>query len=211
MVDCDPYTPKCSDYLASDLSDKAKIKIVSQIPNRITADDFRNSWEVRQAIAQNLTEIPVELKKDYESLLKDVSYVTIEAALYNLWVNFPEDRAKYLQQTKDILGFNDYNVKLLWLALHLNTIEYQPDKKQAVFDELKSYTSPNYDFELRMNAFNYLKLINGFDEYSIRNLIEAKKHHNWRFQQFAKALLEELNQNNNYKLIIDSSLIENKE
>ncbi len=202
-VDCDPYTIKCSDYLSSDLSDKAKVKVVSQMPNYITANDFRNSWEVRQAIAQHMTTIPLELKKSHESLLNDKSYVTIEAALYNLWVNFPEDRAKYLQQTKDVYGFSDCNVRLLWLVLHLNTIEYQPDKKQAVFDELKGYTDPEYGFELRMNAFNYLKLINGFDELSILNLIKAKSHHNWRFHQFAKGLLEELKQDEGYKLIID--------
>ncbi len=202
-VDCDSNPSKCQDYLVSDISDKAKVKILSQKSYSIKNEDFRNSWEVRQAIAQNLIEIPRGLKENYESLLRDKSYITIEHALYNLWVNFPEERVRYLQQTKGIIGFNDYNVKLLWLALHLNTIEYQPDQKQAVFDELKGCTSPEYGFELRMNAFNYLKLINGFDEDSIQNLIDAKNHHNWRFQQFAKSLLEELNLGNNYKLIID--------
>ncbi len=206
MVDCDPYTPKCEDYLASDLSDKAKVKIVSQMPNRITNDDFRNSWEVRQAIAQNMDKIPLVLKKSYESLLNDKSYVTIESALYNLWVNFPEERVKYLNQTKDVFGFSDYNVRLLWLALNLNTLEYQPDKKQAIFEELKEYSNPKYGFELRMNAFNYIKLINGFDEVSVRNLMDASKHHNWRFQQFAKGLLEELKAVEAYKIMIDRLL-----
>lgn len=207
MVDCDPYTSKCSDYLASDLSDKAKVKVVSQMPNHITNDDFNTSWEVRQAIAQNVTKIPLGLKKSYESLLNDKSYVTIESALYNLWVNFPEDRVNYLNQTKSIYGFSDYNVRLLWLAINLNTIEYQPDKKEAIFEELKAYTYPIYGFELRMNAFNYIKLINGFDEVSIENLIDATKHHNWRFQQFAKKILEELKLNEDYKMIIDKLTI----
>lgn len=202
-VDCEAHPLKCKDYLVSDISDKAKIKILSQKSYSIKKEDFNNSLEVRQAIAQNLIEIPLELKKSYESLLNDSSYTTIESALYNLWVNFPEDRSKYLQQTKDLVGFSDYNVRLLWLVLHLNTIEYQPDKKQAVYDELKDYTSPKYGFEIRMNAFNYLKLINGFDEFSIKNLIDASHHHNWRFQQFAKKLLEELSENENYQLIIN--------
>ena len=204
MVDCDPFTPKCHDYLLSDLSEKAKVKVVSQMPHRITNDDFRNGWEVRQAIAQNVTEIPLELKKSYESLLDDPSYVTIEAALYNLWLNFKEDRSSYLQRTKDIYGFSDYNVRLLWLALHLNTIEYQTDKKAAVYEELKGYTKPEHGFELRMNAFNYLKLINGYDATSIENLLEATKHHNWRFQKYAKEMLEELSRDRAYRLIIDS-------
>lgn len=202
MVDCDPYTAKCDDYLASDLSDYAKVKVVSQMPNHISNDDFRNSWEVRQAIAQNVTKIPLGLKGSYESLLKDASYSTIESALYNLWVNFPEERVKYLSQTKDVYGFSDYNVRLLWLALNLNTLEYQPERKQAVIDELISYTDPEYGFELRMNAFNYINLINAFEEVSIKNLLEATDHHNWRFQQFAKGILGELNQNDRYIPII---------
>ncbi|MEZ4803537.1 MAG: M1 family metallopeptidase [Gelidibacter sp.] len=206
-VDCETYPSKCQDYLMSDISDKAKVKIVSKESYKIKKEDFNNSWEVRQAIAQNLTEIPLNLKKSYESLLNDKSYVTKEVALYNLWVNFTEERSKYLQQTKDVIGFSDYNVRLLWLALNLNTLEYQPEKKQAVFDELNGYTSSKFGFEIRMNAFNYLKLIGGFDEFSIKNLIEATEHHNWRFQQFAKSLLEELRQNPNYSELIDKNIV----
>ena len=149
-----------------------------------------------------MTGIPLEFKSSYESFLMDKSYKTIEVALYNLWVNFPTDRAKYLYQTKDVYGFSDYNVKLLWLALHLNTIEYQPDKKQEILKSLRSYTGSRYSFELRMNAFKYLKLIKGFDVAAISNLIDATRHHNWRFQQFAKRLIEELEEDQNYKEII---------
>src|SRR5690606_25317471 len=188
-VSCETYPSKCNDYLVSDISDKAKIKILSQPNYKIELEDFNNSLEVRQGIAQNMATIPPEFKKPYETFLNDASYVTIESALYNLWVNFPSERAKYLHQTKDIYGFNDYNVKLLWLALHLNTIEYQPDKKQDILEELRNYTDPRYSFDLRMNAFNYLKLINGFDKISLSNLIESRAHHNWRFQKFAKEML----------------------
>lgn len=196
-VSCQTYPSKCGDYLVSDISDRAKIKILLQEGYDVKLEDFNNGIKVRQAIAQKLTTIPLEFRSAYESLLKDKSYLTIETALYNLWVNFPMDRAKYLQQTSSIYGFSDYNVKLLWLVLHLNTIEYQPDKKQAVFEELRTYTDTKYSFEVRMNAFNYLKLINGFDDISIKNLMQAKKHHNWRFQQFAKRLHEELEKKNN--------------
>lgn len=201
-VSCQTYPSKCPDYLVSDISNKAKIKILAQERYEVKLEDFNNVLEVRQAIAQKMTTIPSEFKKSYESLLNDASYKTIETALYNLWVNFPEDRAKYLQQSKDIYGFSDYNVKLLWLVLHLNTIEYQPDRKQKVFEELRGYTGSGFSFELRMNAFNYLKLINGFDEVSIKNLIEANRHHNWRFQQYAKQLLGELEEVEAYKNIV---------
>ncbi|MBJ7882631.1 M1 family metallopeptidase [Gelidibacter salicanalis] len=202
-VSCETYPAKCQDYLVSGISDKAKVKILSQENYTIKLEDFNNSFEVRQAIAQQLTTIPFEYKTTYETLLNDASYITIETALYNLWVNFPADRAKYLQQTKDIYGFSDYNVKLLWLALHLNTIEYQPDMKEAVFDELKSYTDPQFGFELRMNAFNYLKLLKGYDVVALKNLIKGTTHHNWRFQKFAKEMMEELESVESYKEIID--------
>lgn len=202
-VSCETYPDLCTDYLVSDISDQAKIKILSQEAYVVKSEDFNNSLEVRQAIAQKMTTIPHDLKQRYEGLLQDASYLTKEAALYNLWVNFPQDRARYLQQTSSVVGFSDYNVKLLWLALHLNTLEYQPDQKEAIFEELNSYTDPEFGFELRMNAFHYMKLINGFDERSLSNLIQATKHHNWRFKNFATQLLEELKSVEAYAQIID--------
>jgi aminopeptidase N len=202
-INCEEYSQKCKDYLVSNISDKGKIKVVSQISGRLEAEAFRNNIEVRQAIAKYVSTIPKELKLEYESLLNDKSYVTIEAALYNLWVNFPEERIKYLQKTKDIRGFNDYNVRLLWLVLHLNTIEFQPDKKQDVLNELISYSSPQHHFELRMRTFDYLKLIDGFEKESVKSLLDATKHHNWRFSKYAKNLIGELEKENTYKLLIE--------
>jgi len=201
-VDCEEYSTKCKDYLVSNISDKGKIKVVSQISDHIESEAFRNNLEVRQAIAQYVSEIPQRIKSDYESLLGDKSYVTIEAALYNLWVNFPEERVKYLQKTKDIKGFNDYNVRLLWLVLHLNTMEFQSDKKQDVLNELISYSLPQHQFELRMRTFDYLKLIGGFETESLKSLLESTKHHNWRFSKYAKDLIIELEKENTYKQLI---------
>lgn len=208
-VSCETYPLKCASYLGSDISDRAKIKILLDGAYEVKLEDFENGLKVRQAITQKLTTIPLHLKTAYESLLKDRSYVTIEYALYNLWVNFPTERARYLGQTKAVYGFNDYNVRLLWLALNLNTIEYQSDLKPAVYEELKSYIAPQYGFERRINAFNYLKLIDGFDKGSLKELIHAKKHHNWRFQQFAKQLLNELEDSENYGPIIEELKKEN--
>ena len=207
-VSCDTFPDKCPDYLVSDISDEAKVKILSQKNYQIKAEDFRNSIKVRQAIAENLQTIPLELKTNYESLLNDKSYMTIEIALYNLWINFPEDRVKYLQATKDIYGLSDLNVRQLWLVLHMNTLEYQPDKKDAMYQELLGYTSDAYGFEVRQKAFVYLKLIDAFDEMALKNLVQATSHHNWRFQQFSKQLLNELSENENYKTIIET--IKNK-
>ena len=202
MVDCEAYTSKCKDYLSSYISDKAKVKVVSQIPSKLDLSAFQNSLEVRQAIAKYVDEIPVDFKSAYESLLDDKSYITVENALYHLWANFPEDRVKYLQKTKNVKGFNDLNVRMLWLALHLNTIEYQPEKKQEIFNELIAYSLPGQHFELRLNAFNYLKLLGGFEKKSIQSLLEASKHHNWRFSKYAKTVIAELEHDERYKSLV---------
>ena len=192
----------CQELLKMDVSDKLKVKIISQLKDQLNESAFQNSTEVRQAIALHMSDIPDHLKSFYESLLDDPSYVTKEAALYNLWLNFPEERSKYLSKTKSLIGFNDYNLRLLWLVLHLNTPEYQSKEKIKVLDELISYSLPDQHFELRTNAFNYLKLINAFEITSMKSLIQATTHHNWRFSKFAKEMLDELEQDVNYKLLI---------
>lgn len=201
-LDCSKDKLVCVNALNADISDKLKVKIISQITDRIDGTAFQNSLEVRQEIAKYLTDIPDALKVQYESLLEDSSYVTKEIALYNLWLNFPEDRAKYLSLTKSVQGFNDLNVRLLWLVLHLNTPEYQSKQKIDMLNELISYSLSNQNFDLRMNAFGYIKLIGAFEITSMKSLIQATKHHNWRFSKFAKDMLSELEQDDNYKLLI---------
>ena len=94
-----------------------------------------NTIQVRQAVATTLTKIPEEFRTQYESLLDDKSYQTQEIALYNLWNNFPEHRFKYLNQSKDWIGFNDYNLRVLWLSLAIETPSYTKNNDE-VFQEL---------------------------------------------------------------------------
>lgn len=147
--------------------------------------------KVRQAIAQSVIDIPSELKANYESLLNDKSYITIETALFNLWKNFPQDRYKYLNKTKGIQGFNDKNVRILWLTLALITEDFETESKPQFFKELTDYTSQKFGFEIRQNAFQYLNQIHGCIDICKENLNQATKHHNWRFSKFAKELLKE--------------------
>lgn len=200
--DCKSSFDNCIDVLNSDVSDEIKVKVINTYDGDISGSAFSNNLKVRQALASYLTEIPVALKDNYESLLDDPSYLTKEIALYNLWLNFPNDRARYLSKMRSVIGFNDHNVRLLWLVLHLNTPEYQAKQKIEVLNELISYSLPDQHFELRMNAFSYLKLIGAFEITSMKSLIQATRHHNWRFAKFAKAMLEELEQDVNYKLLI---------
>ena len=197
MVDCQAKSSKCAEYLKYYVSDEAKAKIISQVPDLVTSDTFKNGLKVRQAIAQNVRQIPKIIKEDYESLLDDKSYITIENALYNLWTSFPEDRSKYLFKTRNVVGFSDKNVRLLWIVLNLNTPFYEADNKQALYNELVNYTSEAYNADLRINAFQYLKMIQACNADCKSNLENAKSHHNWRLVKFAKELSEQLEQNKN--------------
>ena len=194
MVDCQAKSSKCAEYLKYYVSDEAKVKVISQAPELVTTETFNSSLKVRQAISQYVTKIPKALKTDYEALLDDKSYVTIERALYNLWTTFPEERSKYLSKTRAIDGFSDKNVRLLWIVLNLNTAFYQADDKAALFQELVNYTNPQYNTDLRINAFQYLNLMQSCNEECQTNLEEAASHHNWRLVKFAKQMSENLEQ-----------------
>ncbi|MFD2562687.1 M1 family metallopeptidase [Aquimarina rubra] len=151
-----------------------------------------NNIYVRQAIANTMSTIPKSLQKEYESLLEDESYATIEPALYHLWANFPSDRSRYLEQTKDIVGFHDKNVRVLWLVLALNTPEYQREKHQEFYAELSGYSSPIHHFSTRENAFTYLESLQAFSDPSLLNLVDGAVHHNWRFRNFCRKILDNL-------------------
>ncbi|HSP11495.1 MAG TPA: M1 family aminopeptidase, partial [Salegentibacter sp.] len=154
---------------------------------------------VRQAIALSMDEIPQELKTEYENLLQDESWLTIEAALTNLWMQFPEENTKYLEETRGLTGFTDKNLRILWLTLNLATPSFDPEKKQEIYQELSEYTAPNNPFEIRENAFGYLFQINAFSNENLRDLLEGTQHHNNPFRSFSRQLLLELINNPDYR------------
>lgn len=203
IMDCAVKTSKCNYYIDSGASDETRAKIIAQVPDKITKTVFKSSIQVRQAIAKALKTIPPTLKANYESLLNDESYITKEVALYNLWTNFPDDRKKYLEQTKAIIGFNDKNVRLLWLILALNTEDYQNESKTRFYDELVSYTASLYSVETRQKAFSYLNSIDAFNKLALINLVEVSNHHVWRFKKFGRDFIKRLSVNEKYKLILD--------
>ncbi|WP_298549090.1 M1 family metallopeptidase [uncultured Aquimarina sp.] len=151
-----------------------------------------NNIFVRQAIANTMSSIPKSLQKQYESLLEDESYATIEPALYHLWANFPTERSQYLEKTKDIIGFHDKNVRILWLVLALSTPEYQKEKHQQFYTELSGYASSVHHFSTRENAFTYLESLKAFSDQSLVDLVDGAVHHNWRFRNFCRKVLDNL-------------------
>jgi len=147
---------------------------------------------VRQAIASSMKEIPQPLKSEFENLLNDDSYLTKEYALMTLWTNFPMDRAKYLSKTRNIQGFYDKNVRMLWLTLNLVTPEYDAGNSQANYAELSGYTHTKYPMEIRQNAFSYLFQIDAFSDQNLKDLMQGTQHYAYRFRDFCRQLLKEL-------------------
>ncbi len=147
----------------------------------------------RQALALSMeTPISENLKGSYESLLDDPSYVTQESALYGLWVSFPSDREKYLEKMKYAYGFQDQNIRLLWLTLALSTEGYAPSAQDFFKKELQNYSRSDYSYEIRENAFQYIYSLGIVDEEVLENLVNGCTHHYWRFRDFCRDLLGEL-------------------
>jgi aminopeptidase N len=141
--------------------------------------------QVRQAVASTLQKIPEEFRAEYETLLDDKSYQTQEFALYYLWNSFENKRAVYLDKTKDWVGFNDFNLRILWLSLAVSTPEYIGNKETYV-QELVNYSSPNYEATTRQNALEYLINFNVINEAILKNLVNATTHHMWQFSKFGR-------------------------
>ena len=158
-----------------------------------------NNIYVRQAIATSMEEIPQELNPQFESLLADESYITKENALMKLWMNFPEEIGKYLDKTKGIQGFTNKNVHLLWLTLNLVSPGYEPQNKNSTYEELSSYTRKYLPMELRRNAFGYLYQINSFTTQNLLDLMQGTQHHDYKFRNFCRELLDELLKSDDYK------------
>jgi len=158
-----------------------------------------NNMYVRQAIASSMQEIPVSLKSRFESLLLDDSYLTVEKALFALWERFPNKRAAYLNETRDLEGFYQKNIRMLWLTLNLVTPGVEPEKNATYYTELSSYTHTSFPFEVRENAFGYLYQLGAFDQQSLRSLLKATNHHTYRFRNFSRQLLDTLMANGDLK------------
>ena len=170
-----------------------KVAIVNQLKNEnfeskkelletalATAD-----LEVRMAVATSLPKIPADFRLQYETLLEDKSYEIQEIALYNLWKNFPDHRVRYLEQSKNWTGFNDYNLRTLWLSLALSTMDYNADKK-ILIDELINYSSNNYEAITRQNALEKLIAFRLLDDEVLVNLVSSTTHHMWQFSKFGR-------------------------
>ncbi|MEZ0006308.1 aminopeptidase N [Flavobacterium sp. 28YEA47A] len=156
--------------------------------------------KVRQAVAKTLNQFPESFRPDFETFLEDKSYVTREIALNVLWSQFPDNRAKYLDKSRNWVGMNDKNLRILWLTMALVTKDFEPENKPAYYDELLSYASPDYESSIRQNAITNLLYINTNDTNVLHALINPLTHHKWQFSKFARDKIRELAKKERYRL-----------
>lgn len=161
--------------------------------------------QVRQAVAATLNKIPESFKEQYETLLNDKSYQTQEIALYNLWNNFPKHRFNYLDKSKDWQGFNDYNLRTLWLSLALSTIDYSLDK-EALANELVNYSSLSYEANTRQNALEKLLSFRIINDTVLKNLVNATTHHMWQFSKLGRDNIRKLLKNKEMRVSFERIL-----
>jgi aminopeptidase N len=161
---------------------------------------------VRQAIAQNLKEIPENFKSEYETFLDDKSYITREIALNVLWSKFPADRSALLNKTKDWIGFNDKNLRILWLTLALKTTDYEKEIKVNFYKELLDYASPKFDSAIRQNALTNLIYLDRNDENYLPFLVQCLTNHKWQINKFAKERIRNLLKNKNHRTYFETLL-----
>ena len=181
------------EILQSDAYETVKVTVVNQLKNESFANKKQllqlalatNNIQVRQAVASTLTKIPEEFRVEYETLLDDKSYQTQEIALFCLWNSFPEYRLQYLDKSKEWIGFNDYNLRTLWLSLALSTVDY-PSDKDALTEELINYSSINYEAITRQNALEKLIGFQLINNEVLKNLVNATTHHMWQFTKFGR-------------------------
>jgi aminopeptidase N len=117
--------------------------------------------------------------------LDDKSYQTQEIALYYLWKNFPDRRREYLNKSKKWIGFNDYNLRTLWLSLALSTPDYT-DNPEALISELIAFSSTKYEASTRQNALEKLIAFKLTNDQVLSNLVNSTTHHMWQFSKFGR-------------------------
>ncbi|WP_159799952.1 M1 family metallopeptidase [Flavobacterium sp. MK4S-17] len=164
------------------------------------------NMRLRQAVARTVTTIPEGFEDEYETLLYDKSYITKEIALNVLYSRFPEKRTELLTIADGWIGFNDKNLRILWLTLAYKTDGYRESEKEDFYAELLHYASPAYESSVRQNALANLLYIGKPDPIVWENLINATLHHKWQFAKFGRETLRKLLKREGYRHYFETLL-----
>jgi len=158
-----------------------------------------NNPLVLKTIAETFNNIPSEYEPNFRELLSSNSYITVEAALYQLWNNFEENKKNYLTLTESRIDGNNKKIRTAWLALALNTPGFSNQERARFREEFNQYTFPNHPIGLRKFAFNFLTFSNNYTDQSLVNLAEAATHPNWRFNKYCTDTIKNLLEDEGYR------------
>jgi len=193
-----------------------KIRILNQIKNIpfdkkvaiIRAAMETQHVKVRQTVAQTVEKIPADFKTEYETLLQDASYNTREAALANLWINFPDSRKNYYELSKNWQGKNDKSLRIMFLFLTQTADFLSDDEKKNYHDELIDFTTEKYESSIRQNAFEVLLSETVIDKMVLKNLVNFTTCFRWQFSGYAKDSLKDLVKDETVKQMLTDFLPE---
>lgn len=187
--------------------------IKSEIIMQLSNDDDKGSLSilklglndadvlVRRAVLSNLQNIPPKLENDITLKLRDYNYSNCEIALYKLCTLDPENKDKYLEQTKDLVGSNK-NIRITWLELNYG-------KDDNSISELVNYSSSDYEFRTRNYAINSLVSLNYCNKQVVINLFDAALSTNNRLASPARNALKKLKETPAYSEMIKNYYEEN--
>jgi len=161
-------------------------------------------FKTRQAIAKTMRKIPADFKTEYETFLEDDSYITKEIALNVYFSEFPENQKWLLDKTKTWVGFNDKNLRILWLTLALRAKEYEPENKVQFYEELLEYASPNYESTLRQNALTKLLYLDKNDSNPLKFLVNGLVSHRWQFSKYSRDNIRALLKSDKHRKYFES-------
>ncbi len=167
-----------------------------------------NEVEVRQSVAETVDAIPGSFLTDYESLLQDNSYDTKELAFVNLYKNYPEKRAIYLELAKNWVGKNDKGLRILFLSYYLdfNYSNANTSQYSQYFYELLEYTSPKFESSVRQNAFESALFLEPKNNKVLKNLVNAMIHPKWQLVKYARDTFRNLLKKEGYRELFSSYL-----
>ncbi|MFY0481308.1 M1 family metallopeptidase [Flavobacterium sp. PLA-1-15] len=165
-------------------------------------------FKTRQAIAKTMRKVPTDFKAEYETLLDDDSYITKEIAMNVYFSEFPDDQQWLLEKTKDWIGFNDKNLRVLWLTLALRKKDYQPENNVKFYEELLQYASPNYESTLRQNALTKLLYLDKNDINPMKYLVNGLVSHRWQFSKYSRDNIRALLKSDKHRKYFESIVAE---
>ena len=189
-----------SDILKSNCFYALKTEIIYQIKNipfevkqnliKIAIND--GNLEVKKAVAQTITTIPITFKNEYETFLDAKSYEVKELALIKLFNQFVDSQQTYLEKASLWKGNNDLSLRITYLFLSQLNTNFDLVKKQNNFDELIHYTSAQFESSIRKNAFDAAVQLQPINDKVLENLINATFHFKWQFNKYAKDFVRSL-------------------